>query len=281
MGQGFSNAQIRVVQLHIFAYKPDGDAFRHGHGRVDHGDPVAQVGAGRVQPKAFADDIVQTLVLQRKRDLIQKRKIQVLDHAVFIDVAEKRDLLFNIVADRPFGTENNNVRLNADGEEFLDAVLGRLRLMFMGTDQIRNQGNMDKQAVVSADLRRKLTDGLQKRLALNIADRAAHFNDRYVNIVLPVIDTGFDFVGNMGDHLNRTPIVIAVALVLQDIPVNSARSNIAVLGQALVDKAFVMAKIQIRFRSVIGYENLSVLKRVHGARINIQIGVEFQSPCLQ
>jgi hypothetical protein len=43
-----------------------------------------------------------------------------------------------------------------------------------------------------------------------------------------------------------------------------------------VSKSFVMAQIQIGFRTVVGYENLSVLKGIHGPGVHIYIGVELK-----
>ena len=36
-----------------------------------------------------------------------------------------------------------------------------------------------------------------------------------------------------------------------------------------------MSQIQIGFGTVVGYENLTVLTRVHGAGVDVEIGVEF------
>jgi hypothetical protein len=37
-----------------------------------------------------------------------------------------------------------------------------------------------------------------------------------------------------------------------------------------------MSKVEIRLRSVIGHIHLSVLERVHGSRIHVDIGIEFK-----
>ena len=36
-----------------------------------------------------------------------------------------------------------------------------------------------------------------------------------------------------------------------------------------------MSKVQIRFRTVIGYKNFSMLNRVHCSRVNVDIWVKF------
>ena len=79
---------------------------------------------------------------------------------------------------------------------------------------------MDQNDVITSFFMLKLTNGFQERLAFDITDSSAHFNDR-------------DFC------------------------------------------IFIMSQIQIRFGSVIGYKYFSVLYRIHGSGINIDVRVEF------
>jgi len=78
----------------------------------------------------------------------------------------------------------------------------------------------------------------------------------------------------VGDDLNRTAAVIAPSFLLQDGPVNFAGGDIGIFAQVFVDKSFVMPQIQIGFRAVVGDKNLTMLYRVHGSRVNIDIRVE-------
>ena len=42
-----------------------------------------------------------------------------------------------------------------------------------------------------------------------------------------------------------------------------------------------MAKVKVRLRAVFGDENFPVLKRAHGARIHVDIGIEFEDRDLE
>ncbi len=59
----------------------------------------------------------------------------------------------------------------------------RLGLQFGGRLEIRNQRQMDVEAVLLADVERELANGLEKRLALDVADRAADFGDHHIDVL--------------------------------------------------------------------------------------------------
>ena len=79
----------------------------------------------------------------------------------------------------------------------------------------------------------------------------------------------------MRDNLNGTPMVITAAFFLQYGPVDLTGGHIGILIQIFINKTFIVTEIQIGFCSVIRYENFTVLDRIHGTGINIDIRVEF------
>ena len=87
-------------------------------------------------------------------------------------------------------------------------------------------------------------------------------------------NTGFDLVGDVRDHLDRAAEVIPTAFLGDDRKVNAARGVVVLLGHNGMREPFVMTKIEIGFRTVIGDENLPMLKRIHGARVNIDVWVQ-------
>ena len=134
---------------------------------------------------------------------------------------------------------------------------------------------MDEQAVLAADLGGKLPRRLDDRQALDVADRAADLDDRHIITGFAFSDPVFDLIGDMRDHLDGAALIIALALFLDNRPVDASGCHIAVLGQALVDEPFIMAKVEIGFRTVIRDIHFTVLVRVHGPRIDIQVRIEF------
>jgi len=52
-------------------------------------------------------------------------------------------------------------------------------------------------------------------------------------------------------------------------------------GQVHIEKAFVVAEVQVDLRAVVKHEHLPVLIRVHRARVDIQVGVDLDRADLQ
>ena len=136
---------------------------------------------------------------------------------------------------------------------------------------------MDIQAVVPSHLGAHLADGLQKRLAFNIAHGAADFGDNNVGRVLRAgngEDAILDFVGNVGNDLHRRAQILAPAFPVDDGLVDTAAGHVAALTQAFVDEALVVAKVKVRLRTVVGHEHLAVLVRIHGTRVYVNVGIQ-------
>ena len=78
----------------------------------------------------------------------------------------------------------------------------------------------------------------------------------------------------MGNDLHRSPQIIAAALLANYTLVDLSGREVAVLTCFCTHKTFVVAQIEICFSAIFGDEYLAMLKRTHGARINIDVGVE-------
>ena len=90
----------------------------------------------------------------------------------------------------------------------------------------------------------------------------------------------------MRNNLNSLTKIFTLPFLVQNLPVNAARSHIRVFSKIFINKAFVMAKVQVSLGSVVGYIALSVLVRVQGSRVYVDVGIEFlngdtQAACLQ
>ena len=136
---------------------------------------------------------------------------------------------------------------------------------------------MNHDGVLSADLSLKLSDGLQKRLALDIADRSSDLDNRNGILLLRLrrIKPGLDLIRNVRDDLNGSPAVIAVSFLVQYGPVHLACRHIGIPVQTFIDKSLIMSQIQIGLRAVVGDKHFSVLDRVHGTRVHVDIGIKF------
>ena len=89
----------------------------------------------------------------------------------------------------------------------------------------------------------ELTDCLEERLALDVADGTADFNDGNVCLLgskVPV-KAALDLVCNVRDDLYGTSALIAAAFLLKNRPVYFTGCNVGILGQALVDETLIMS----------------------------------------
>ena len=128
-----------------------------------------------------ADDPVKSFAGQQQRDLVKTGGCDVLDDAVRLDVAEKRDLVRGCSGDRQIAAADEDIRLNTDGlsSSLTECCVGLL-LSSSEPGICTISGHMDKQDVFSALFVGHLADGFKVRLALDVADRAADFGDDHV-----------------------------------------------------------------------------------------------------
>ncbi len=75
---------------------------------------------------------------------------------------------------------------------------------------------MNQNRIVMADIMLELTDGLQKRLTLDITNGTADLDDGNICLIIRkiAVETALDFIGDMRDYLYCTSAIIAAALAL-------------------------------------------------------------------
>ena len=79
----------------------------------------------------------------------------------------------------------------------------------------------------------------------------------------------------MRDNLDSLSQVVTATFCSEYSGVDRASRGIRSAGQVLVDEPFVMAQVEVRFTPILGHKNFAMLKRVHRARIDIDVRVEF------
>ena len=120
---------------------------------------------------------------------------------------------------------------------------------------------MNEDSVFSAHFIAELPDGFQKGKTFDIADCAADFHDGNIETCGRLPDKILDFVGNVRNDLHGFTQVVAASFFGDDGIINLPGCQIVALPHAGGSKSFVMAQIQIGFRSVVGHENFAVLER--------------------
>src|SRR5229473_1667306 len=99
------------------------------------------------------------------------------------------------------------------------------------------------------------------------------FDDHHVHAFGNFPDRGFDFVGDVRNHLHGLAEEIAAALLGQNRFVDSSGGPVVVAGKLGVGEALVVAEVEVGLRAVFGDEDFAVLKRAHGPRIHVEIRI--------
>ena len=271
-----NDAQISVVQTGILADERDGHLFVRVLDLLDERRPCLHIRLAAVKAELAADLAAEAGVLKQQWHLIERGGRDVRDHAFRLDVAEQRDLMAHIVGQRAVRAADEDIRLDAEGEQLLDGMLRGLALELAAAGDGDDERNVDKEDVSSPLFRRDLTDRFKERLAFDVAHRTADLRDAHVGLaVVHGVDAAFDLVSDVRNDLHRAAEVAALPLAVEDAPVDLAGGDGSVRVQRLIHEALVVAEVQVGLRAVVGDEDLAVLVGTHRAWVHIKIGVEF------
>ena len=136
---------------------------------------------------------------------------------------------------------------------------------------------MDVEGVLGSYIFAHLADGLEEGQALDIPDRSPDFHDDQFRACgfTHGHDAPLDLVRHVGDHLDGASQIVPSPFLGDDFVVDLSGRHIVGPRQVLVDKALVVAQVQVRLRPVLGDEDLPVLIGGHGPRVHVQVGVQF------
>ena len=133
---------------------------------------------------------------------------------------------------------------------------------------------MDQDRMAAGQFLDELAHRLEEGQALDVADGAADLAEHEIGIVGIRLDVVLDDVGDMGNDLDRAAQVVAAPLPADDVGIDPPAGHRVAATRRDAREAFVVAKIEVGFGAVVGDEDLAVLVRAHGARIDVEIGVE-------
>ena len=129
------------------------------------------------------DDLVHAFGGERHRHLVDRLHVARGHHGFHVHVAEQRDLLLHVLRDEALGAAEQNIGLDTDGAQFLDAVLGGLGLQFLRGGDPRHQRHVHEDAVAAPLFVAHLADGFEERQRFDIADGAADLDDHHVHVL--------------------------------------------------------------------------------------------------
>src|SRR5258708_6812955 len=265
---------VGILQVDVFADERDIDLVLRVPLRVDQLGPCRKVGRPGEDRGLVADDLVEHLLVQHHGDLVDRIHVPGRDHRLFLDVAKESDFPSLVFGQRPDRAAKERVGLDTDLAQLLDRVLGRLGLDLAGRGDVGHQREVDVADVVAAEVEPHLPDRLEERQRLDVADRAADLDDRHVGVAGAALDEGLDLVGDVRDDLHRAAEVVAAPLLLDHRLVDLAGGEVVPAAHLAALEALVVAQVQVGFGAVLGDEYLAVLKRAHGARIDVDVRVQ-------
>ena len=273
MAQRFAQTFVRVFQLHVLAHHSDADFAGRMLQRFQHRQPAAQIPRRCFQMQQSQNLFVQAFRRQGHRHFINVAHVRRGNHAGLRDVAEQGDFRFQVGAEVPVAAANQNVRLNPDAQHFLHAVLGRLGFQFARGGNKRHQREMHENHILRAQFQTHLPDRFQKRQRFNVAHRAANFDEHNIHAFGHFAEGGFNFVGDVRNHLHGFAQVIPAPFLGDDRFVKTPGGPVVVARQMCGGKPFVVPQVQIGLGAIVGDKDFAMLIGRHGAGINVQVGI--------
>ena len=272
----FDHREVGVGKIDVLADQPDAHRLGRGFDPRDQRAPLVEVGfvIGEVQDPAHV--VVEAFVVQDERDLVERRRVDVGDDALFGHVAQLRDLRLQPQRDRAVGAADDRVGLDAAAAQLGDRVLRGLGLLLTGRADERHEGDVHVEDVLAADVLAELPDRFEEREDLDVADGAADLGDHDVDVVVAREreDPPLDLVGDVRDHLDRVAEVVAAAFLGEHLLVDRTGGRVRLLAQRDVDEPLVVTEIEVGLAAVVGDEHLTVLEGVHRAGVDVDVGVE-------
>ena len=272
--EGFLEGFVAVLVLDVLADDGDGDLIGGMVGAADDLLPAGKIGGLGVYAQELEDESVDALGGEVEGDLVDAGDVAGGDDGVLLHVAEEGDLGAHLVGDGAVGAAEQDVWLDPDGEHLLDGVLGGLGLELAGGGDPGNEGDVDEEGVVAAEVLAHLADGLEEGEGLDVADCAANLDDEDLAVGGDLAHGVFDLVGDVGDDLDGLAEVVSAALLGDDLLVDAAGGEVVVAGEAGMGEALVVAEVEVGLGAVVGDEDLAVLEGRHGAGIDVEVGIE-------
>ena len=268
---------VGVQKFHVLADHGDVDFLLWMQLGIDDTIPFGEIGATAFETETFDDIVIEALGVQDARNLVDGIGVRQADHRTLFDVGKQRNLAPRRHVDGAIGAADQHVRLQADGAQLLHRMLGWLGLGFAGGGDVRHQRQVHQHGALGADFHAQLADGLEEGLRLDVAHRTADLHQGHVGVAGTLDDATLDLVGDVRDDLDGCAQVVAPALTAQHVFVDATGGEVVVLGHAGADEPLVVPQIEV----VMGDEHLTVLERAHGARIDVDVRVQFEHRDLQ
>src|SRR6201992_994568 len=218
--------------------------------------------------------LVYTLLREGQRHLVDRGYIFGGDHRALLEIAEKGNLSLDLMRQEAVGAAQQNVGLDSDGEQFLYRVLGWLGFQFLGGADPGKQRHVHKDCGFPAKLLPHLPNRFQERQRFDVSHSSPDFDNGHVVVGRHLAHGILDFVGYVGNHLDRLAQVVPAPLLGYDLLVDPAGGQIVVAAEPGVGEPLVVSQVKVGFRAIVRDEHFTVLERGKGSWIDVEVGVE-------
>ncbi len=275
MAQRLDDREVRVGQADVLPHHGDGHRALAAGGIVEELAQVPQVGPVRRQAQAVQDHGVEPLLVQGHGHLVDGGGIHAGQHLLGAHVAEQGYLFAHGIGQLVVRPAHDEVGLHAQAAQLLHRVLGGLGLHLVGSSDVGHQRHMGKQHLARGLLLLELPRRLDERQALDVTDGAADlgYDDVGAGLIGYAAQALLYGLGHMRDDLHRPSEEVAATLASDEGLVDGALGEVGFASKVLVDEALIMAEVQVAFVAILGDEHLAMLKRAHGARVHVEVGV--------
>ena len=180
------------------------------------------------------------------------------------------------VRERALRAAHEHVRGDADAPQLVDRVLGGLCLQLARVADVGHERQVDEHAAPASHVDGELTNRLEKRQRLDVADGAADLGDDEVNVrgLGDQRDALLDLIGDVRHDLDGAPEVVTPALAPDHRVVDPPGRDVRGAAGVGVGEALVVAEVEVGLGAVLGHEHLAVLVGRHRARVDVDVGVE-------
>jgi len=142
--QGLVDALVAVRELGVLADHGDPHPLGRMEDLLHHLRPRAEIGLLRLEVQAPAHLLVEPLLVQLDRDLVDRHDVRALDHAAEVHVAELGDLALQVLGQRALRAADQDIRLDSDLHQLAHGVLGGFGLELGGRRDEGDEGQMDE-----------------------------------------------------------------------------------------------------------------------------------------
>ena len=240
-----------------------------------------------VQTHGGGHVLEHVLLVKQDRDLVGRGHVAHVQDVRNRDLAETSDLLDCALLERLLAAARNQVGHQTGRANGPDGHLCRLRLL-LAVDR-GNVGDVDLHEVLRCAVVPEFAKCLDKGHALNVTNSATELDNTDVRLLVGVVDRDlgdladplFDRSSDVRHDLYRLAQVVTAALPLDDLRVDLAEGDVVVSCEGDIEVALVVAQVEIDFSAIVQDVDFSMLFRVHGAGVGVDVRVDLDARDLQ